>query len=187
MNQTTKSELTGWVRQYTKDLLARAYQKTSDYRLSEDLVQETFLAAAENIASFKRQSQPKTWLNGILKNKIAEHYRKKLQRNITHSVSPEQLNSYFNENGHWIKNQRPQSWTESENLTDIPAFNKILDKCIENLPAAMNACIRLKFLDEKKGTQICQELDISTTNYWQIIHRAKLQLRNCLDMNWFKG
>jgi len=50
----------------------------------------------------------------------------------------------------------------------------------------MNACIRLKFLDEKKGEQICQELGLSTTNYWQLIHRAKLQLRDCLEKYWFR-
>jgi RNA polymerase sigma-70 factor (ECF subfamily) len=39
---------------------------------------------------------------------------------------------------------------------------------------------------DKKTEEICQELGISTTNYWQMMHRAKLQLRECIDENWFK-
>ena len=96
MNQITKAELSNWVRAYTKDLLARAIHRTNDRRLSEDLVQETFLSAAENLDSFKRESQPKTWLMGILKNKIADHYRKALKTNVTTAFSPEQITSFFN-------------------------------------------------------------------------------------------
>lgn len=186
MNNINRTELSDWVRQYTKDLLARAFSKTAGYNLSEDLVQETFLAAAENFSSFNRESQPKTWLIGILKNKIAEHFRQALKKNITTSLSPEQISFFFN-NGSWLQNARSKTWgADAKNLTDDPAFNTVFDQCIEHLPVAMSACIRLKFLDEKKGNQICEELAISPANYWQLIHRAKLQLRSCLDKNWFK-
>jgi DNA-directed RNA polymerase specialized sigma24 family protein len=39
----------------------------------------------------------------------------------------------------------------------------------------------------KNGDEICQELDITPTNFWQIVHRAKLQLRNCVKENWFEN
>lgn len=181
-----RKELTEWVRLYTKDLYAWALRKTSDRELSEDLVQETFLAAAESISNFKKESQPRTWLIGILKNKIAEHYRKSLRQNMTTSLPGDEIAAFFSSKGGWQQSTMPQPWQgEAENLTDLPAFNKVLDGCMEHLPAVMNACIRLKFLDEKKGELICQELGITTTNYWQLIHRAKLQLRDCLEKYWF--
>ena len=184
----SKTELAEWVRLYTKELYAWAFRKTSDRELSEDLVQETFLAAAESIASFKNESQPKTWLYGILKNKIAEHYRKSLRQNITTTLPSDEIATFFTSNGRWSETAVPQPWQgEAENLTDLPAFNKVFDSCIEHLPSVMNACIRLKFLDEKKGAQICQELGLTTTNYWQLIHRAKLHLRDCLEKYWFRG
>ncbi len=187
-NTISKTELTEWVKLYTRELYSWAFQKTSDRQLSEDLVQETFLAAAESRGSFKRESQPKTWLYGILKNKIAEHYRKSLRQNITTTLPPDELLAFFDDNGQWEKSAAPQSWnSEPERLTDQPAFNKVFDGCIEHLPATMNACIRLKFLDEKKGEQICQELGLTSTNYWQLIHRAKLQLRDCLEKYWFQA
>jgi RNA polymerase sigma-70 factor (ECF subfamily) len=186
LESRSKTELSDWVKQYTKELYAWAFQKTSDRELSEDLVQETFLAAAEGMASFRRESQPKTWLYGILKNKIAEHYRKFLRQGITTSLPSDDVSTFFGSNGRWNKAARPQTWEgEVENLTDLPAFNKVFDGCIEHLPATMNACIRLKFLDEKKGKQICQELGLTSTNYWQLIHRGKLHLRDCLEKYWF--
>jgi RNA polymerase sigma-70 factor (ECF subfamily) len=38
---------------------------------------------------------------------------------------------------------------------------------------------------EMSTEEICQELQISTTNCWVLLHRARLALRECLDMNWF--
>ncbi|MBK8501548.1 MAG: sigma-70 family RNA polymerase sigma factor [Saprospiraceae bacterium] len=181
-----KTELTNWVQLYTGYLYAWAIKKTSDHQLSEDLVQETFLAAAESYTSFKAESHPKTWLIGILKNKIAGHYRQTIRQNISTANSDADIADYFGPDGRWQVTSPAQSWLQDSNhLMDLPAFTKIFSSCIDHLPALMNSCIRLKFLDEKKGEQICQELGITTTNYWQLIHRAKLQLRDCLDKFWF--
>jgi RNA polymerase sigma-70 factor (ECF subfamily) len=186
--ETRRAELAKWVRLYTKDLLIWAINKTSDRQLAEDLVQETFLAAAENQTSFKGDSQARTWLFGILKNKIAEYYRRTLKHQVGRPLPMDDLSTYFKKSGHWQKQARPSSWNQpEEQLTNIPDFNRTLDECIKNLPAVMHACIRLKFLDEKKGPEICQELGINATNYWQLIRRAKLQLRDCLEVNWFKA
>lgn len=180
-------DLSAWVKLYTRDLYSWALNKTSDPQLSEDLVQDTFLAAVEKIASFKGKSHPRTWLFGILKNNIADHYRKILRKGSPSLFSPHDLTRFFNADGTWQKTVAMGSWeVEAEHLTDQPEFNKVLDECIDHLPTMMHACIRLKFLDDKKGEQICQDLGISATNYWQLIRRAKLQLRDCLELNWFK-
>lgn len=186
-DKTDQGELTKWVRQYTGELFAWALKKGADRQLAEDLVQDTFLAAAENLASFRGGSQPKTWLVGILKNKMADHYRSLLRGRLGQPLAGEDLVDHFKKNGHWSRNARPQSWREEpQQLMNVPAFNHIFDQCIDHLPDIMQACIRLKFLDEKKGEEICQELGISNTNYWQLVRRAKLQLRDCLEQNWFR-
>lgn len=185
--KSDQQELTKWVRLYTGDLFAWAIQRVADRQLAEDLVQDTFLAAAENLASFRGNSQPKTWLVGILKNKMADHYRRMLRSSVSQQPAGQDLTGYFLESGHWVRTVRPQAWKdEPEHLMNVPAFNQTFDDCIDRLPKVMRACIRLKFLDEKKGEEICQELGVSNTNYWQLIRRAKLQLRDCLERNWFQ-
>jgi DNA-directed RNA polymerase specialized sigma24 family protein len=42
----------------------------------------------------------------------------------------------------------------------------------------------MKYLEDLEATEICKVLGITTSNYWVLIHRAKLQLRNCLEKNW---
>jgi RNA polymerase sigma-70 factor (ECF subfamily) len=182
------NELVTWTKLYTKDLYKWALYKTSDKMLAEDLVQDTFLVATENFAKFNKQSQPKTWLMGILKNKIADYYKNIIKNTAQNSISIEDFHAFFEGNGGWKPEALPQIWAveKSENLLDNPLFSQVLHQCQQNLSPLFNACLKLKFLEEKKAEEICHELQITATNYWQILHRAKMQLRKCIENNWFK-
>ncbi|MCB0655880.1 MAG: sigma-70 family RNA polymerase sigma factor [Saprospiraceae bacterium] len=187
MEQPEHLKLSSWVRAYTGDLLQWATVKTSDHTLAEDLVQDTFLAAAEQIEKFRQESHPRTWLFGILRNKIADHYRKTLRERERMQPSAIEENPYFENEGQWKSTTIPQPWPDEEpGLLDQPAFTEVLRRCLEMLNPVMSDCIRMRFLEEQKGEVICQELGMTATNYWQVIHRAKLNLRNCLDKNWFR-
>ncbi len=176
--------LSQWVETYSSGLFTWAHQKVSDVELAKDLVQDTFLAAAEKIGSFKGDSSPKTWLFAILNHKIIDHYRKKINQPV--SIDNQFFLSFFDENGAWNPKKRPKEWHEEETeLLDNNEFREVLHKCLGELPELWNTSIRLKFLLNKKGEDICQELNIAPTNLWQIIHRAKVQLRECVEMNWF--
>lgn len=178
--------LSEWVEEYTDDLYSWAIYKVSDPELAKDLVQDTFLAAAEKIDSFRGDSKPKTWLHSILNNKIIDFYRKKVKQPYT--ADDEVFSRFFDEGGDWKNEKKPHHWDEDEtHLLDNEDFKGILKKCLEALPEKWNTCVQLKYLSQKKGEEICQELDITPTNLWQIIHRAKLQLRECIESNWFKN
>ena len=43
----------------------------------------------------------------------------------------------------------------------------------------------MKYIEGLESDDICKELNITASNYWVLIHRAKLQLRACLEKNWF--
>lgn len=170
------SDLTAWVHLYADDLYRRAFFVVGHRETAEDIVQDTFLAAAVQADRFKAESAPKTWLFGILNHKIADHFRKQYRQ------PPEDLYPQFESDGHWTKSHAPLvDWPEE---TD-DQFEAILEYCLERLPPVWRAAFLYKFLDQKKGAAICQELNIQPTNFWQMIHRAKLQLRQCLDANWF--
>lgn len=174
-----------WVEMYSDTMYAWAFHKTSSKEAAEDLVQETFLAAIHSFTKFKGDSNPKTWLFGILNNKISDHYRRAYRLPTIGSDSI--FDNLFDENGQWKAEERPQPWNdESGHLLDNADFNNILHQCMKNLPEQWYAAIQLKFMEERKGEHICQELGITDTNFWQILHRSKLQLRKCLDINWFK-
>jgi RNA polymerase sigma-70 factor (ECF subfamily) len=50
----------------------------------------------------------------------------------------------------------------------------------------MSAVVELKYLYETDSNIVCENLNISKTNFWQIMHRAKLLLKTCLENKWFK-
>ena len=168
---------------HTESLYSWAFHKTSSPTVAEDLVQDTFLAAAEKIAGFKGNSSSKTWLFSILNHKIIDFYRKKTKQQLP--FDPQSISAYFEEDGSWQQKKRPKKWDENEtHLLDDSDFQAILKMCLDALPEKWNLSVKLKYLMSKKGEEICQELGISTTNYWQMIRRAKLQLRECIENKW---
>ncbi len=178
--------LTEWVESYTSDLYSWALHKVSDPEQAEDLVQDTFLAAAEKIQEFKGDSAPKTWLFSILNHKIIDYYRKKVKQPV--KMENQVFSTFFDEEGSWKVEKRPVEWNdEDSHLLDDVEFQEVLKKCLYELPEKWSTCVKLKYLMNKNGEDICQELDIAPTNFWQIVHRAKLQLRNCVEDNWFNN
>ncbi|MDO8366633.1 MAG: sigma-70 family RNA polymerase sigma factor [Saprospiraceae bacterium] len=178
----TSKTLEDWVKKYSDILFRRAYFLTSNREVAEDIVQETFLAAVKAIEGFSWKSEPKTWLLGILSHKTADYFRQKFR-------NPEVgADDFFTTTGDWKGEQAPSSdWLSgTENLLDNVDFQKVLHQCLDDLPEIWRGAFLLKFLENKKGPVICQELGITQTNFWQILHRAKLQLRRCIEVYWFK-
>lgn len=180
----TKNEtLKNWIEQYSESLLRRAIYLLSDKVEAEDIVQEVFIAAFSSYDSFEGKSKPLTWLNTILNNKVADFYRKKYK-----SEPYIKLDHFFDEIGSWKNDSVLNDWNvsnqESE-LLDNQDFNKSLEDCIEDLPSRWKIPMKMYYLEEKKAPEVSQELDISTTNLWKILQRTRMQLRECLEINWF--
>ena len=175
-----------WVNEYAADLYSWAQYKISDSETAKDLVQDTFLAASRKISSFRGDSSPKTWLFSILNFKIIDFYRDKAKKPV--SLESEGFSNFFDEHGEWKKDKRPQSWDDEDgHLLDNEDFQKVLKLCMDALPEKWNACMNMKYMMEKNGEEICQELEITSANFWQIIHRAKLNLRECINNKWFRN
>lgn len=184
MAKPPQIDLNDLVEIYTEPMYSWAVHKVTDHELAKDLVQDTFLAAAESVDSFKGNSSAKTWLFSILNHKVIDHYRKKVRCPM--SVEDDFMGRFFTSDGDWKMEARPQTWEEDEpHLLDNEEFLEVLQKCLEALPENWRTAVNAKYLLQKNGEEICQELNITPTNFWQIIHRAKLQLRDCVHTHWF--
>lgn len=154
-----------------------------------DFVQETFLSAWKARETFKGDSSERTWLTSILKRKIIDYYRKKATGKESGDLPPCDEEAYFQETGffagHWKKDKAPKEWAFSEDAMETNELQKILNKCLSMLPASLAACFTLKAIEEYSSEEVCKELNISPSNLWTSMHRAKLQMRNCMEINWF--
>ena len=180
-------EVKEWLNEYGDTLYSWAYYKTHDKETAEDLVQETFLAAFNSYDSYNAESSAKTWLFAILNNKIVDYYRKKArEENLFSRENNAWINAsdnLFDEKDHWKKGEYA---TGSDNWLDNPEFNAILANCLKKLPENWNIVIQAKYLLEKDSAETCKELGISSSNYWQVTHRAKLLLKKCIELNWIR-
>lgn len=155
---------------------------------AEDAVSETLLAALEKPQAFAGQSQLKTWLIGILKHKLIDQIRRN-SREISSSASDDDgvdLDELlFKPDGHW--REVPQDWGDPEQALRQLEFMKVLEVCVDHLPGQQGRLFMMREWLELDTEEICKVLAISPTNLWVMLHRARLRLRECLQLNWFSG
>ncbi len=173
---------------YSDYLYNYAITRVNDVHIAEDLVQETFISALKGYDSFQSKSKESTWLIAILKNKIIDFYRKKSKQYFQHSLDELQsMDDFFNSKGAWQTDQRPSKWDmDVDKAIEQQEFYETLQQCLVRLNDVQRMAFVMKHLDDEDTDEICKELEITSTNYWVIIHRAKLQLRKCMETNWVK-
>ncbi len=177
-----------WVDEHGDYLYRFALSRLHDKAAAEDLVQETFLAALHARKSFKGRSSVATWLAGILKHKIIDHFRKESRTQPVEDVEPfvSNMENFFDEKGKWKIG--PSKWTVSPmELYEQKEFRKILELCLSELSGRLAQVFTLRELEELSTKEICKVFDISETNCWVMLHRARMLLRRCLEINWFSS
>lgn len=154
---------------------------------AEDAVSETLLAALEKPDSFGGQSQLKTWLVGVLKHKVIDQLRRHhREATVLSTEDNEDLDeSLFDRSGHW--SDKPADWGSPEAACGQRQFFEVLELCCEQLPTAQGRVFMMREWLELDTDEICKELQISATNLWVLLHRARLRLRECLQLRWFGG
>jgi RNA polymerase sigma-70 factor (ECF subfamily) len=156
---------------------------------AEDAVSETVLAALAKPQSFGNRSQLKTWLVGILKHKVVDalrhHHREVCCLDTSDDDSADPLEAMaFQADGHFA--EQPADWGNPEQQTSSQQFFMILETCAEKLPASQGRLFLMREWLELTSDEICKELQLTPTNLYVQLHRARLRLRECLELNWFK-
>jgi RNA polymerase sigma-70 factor, ECF subfamily len=167
-------------------LLAIARLQLRNDAWAEDVVSETLLAALEGAPGFTGQSQLKTWVIGILKHKIIDQFRR-ARREVSSDAEAEagQVETFdelFAADGHRV--DRPADWGDPVATLERTQFFDVLQVCIDGLPAALARIFMMREWLEYDTDQICKELGISSTNCFVMLFRARMRLRECLELNW---
>ena len=190
-----KADPSKWLLLYGDYLFSVAMMKVNDSHLAEDLLQETFLSAIKAASAFKGESSEKTWLTRILLNKITDHYRKKsvlkeAQEYLTQSEQSFTQHFFESEDNaipHWLDDTYPKDWGAGADASiNRQEFENILHGCIKKMPEKLSVVFLAKYMEEESSENICKDFDLSPSNYWVIIHRAKVLMRGCLEKNWFQ-
>lgn len=177
-----------WVDRYSDYLFNYTITRVNDAIKAQDLVSETFLAGLKSAHRFKGNSTERTWLISILKRKIIDHYRKINSKKGKAEVRMGYLNTSRDESGDWME-ERVQDLRNPNVEDDIEQreLGEAINECIANLPERYATIFVQKTIDNMETETICKEHDITASNLWVIIHRARVQLMECLNSKWFKN
>ncbi|KJD37062.1 RNA polymerase sigma-70 factor [Tamlana sedimentorum] len=173
-----------WIDLYSDYLFNYTISRVNDREMAQDLVSETFLAGLKSMKNFKGDASERTWLISILKRKIIDYYRKinsnkgKAEVRIGYSDDAES-------EGDWLEERvaDPFDKTAEDTLQNAELGNAI-HNCLSKLPQKQADVFKMKTILNYETEVICNELNITASNLWVIIHRARTAMADCLEKNW---
>ncbi|GAB6193150.1 sigma-70 family RNA polymerase sigma factor [Desulfocastanea catecholica] len=175
-----------WVDLYADSLFHYALYRIADKAVAEELVQETFVAALSSLGNsrFRGESACKTWLIGILKHKLLDHLRQKYrhQASSIDVIRESEVEDSFDARGNW--RVKPGQWDNPEKNYEQRELMLIIMECIAALGQRQADAFRLREIEGEEAEEICKILEISPTNYWVLMHRARLAMRRCIELHW---
>ena len=174
-----------WIDLYSDYLFNYTITRVRDRETAQDLVQETFFAGLKSMKNFKRQASERTWLISILKRKIIDYYRK-INSNKGKAEVRMNLNFDGENEGDWLEQRVADPFDKTaENNLENTELGLAIHDCISKLPHKQAEVFKMKTLLGYETETICNELGITASNLWVIIHRARTSLASCMEKNWF--
>ncbi|WP_299778323.1 sigma-70 family RNA polymerase sigma factor [uncultured Formosa sp.] len=180
-----KIDATKWIDSYSDYLYNYTISRVSDSEIAKDLVQDTFFAGLKSMKNFKGEASERTWLISILKRKIIDYYRKinskkgKAEVRMSYSSDSE-------DEGEWLEERvEDQSYKNAEDVLENTELSIAIYNCLDKLPEKQAQVFKMKTIENYDTEIICNELNITASNLWVIIHRARTALSSCLEKNWY--
>ena len=187
------SDVSVWLERHGDYLFKYAVFRLRDTSAAEDAVQETFLAALKAYEKFEGRGSERTWLVGILKHKVTDHFRRMTRETPLEpgeSEGPEHAEFFTRTDGwdnHWNNEYAPFDWHATPaQLLERGDFWRVFSDCLSPLPRRTASAFTLREVDGLTSEEICDALGVTVNNLWVMLHRARLHLRNCLERNWFR-
>ena len=173
-----------WLDRYGDVLFRQAVLRVRRRDVAEDLVQETLLAALGARGRFSGQSTELTWMVGILKRKVVDHFRTASRRPVEESDAS--VGDSFRADGRWSTPLR--KWpTDPQTTLEDREFWLVFERCRSKLPDGVAEAFVLREVDDLDRAEICEALGISASNLSVRLHRARQLLRRCLEHHWFSS
>ncbi len=174
-----------WVDEYGDYLFRYAVSRLRDDNAAEEVVQETFLAGIRFQHRYTGDGTERAWLLGILKRKLIDHIRRRARydRDGVSDGSHDPSEKLFDQKGNW-KNGAFMSATPDGQVASREIWEVVKD-CLKRLPQGQADVFVLSVMEEMTSEEICQELQITPSNLWVRLHRARLALAQCVGARWF--
>jgi len=168
-------------------LMKIARLQLRDEHLAEDCVSDVLTQAFEKRASFRGGSSLRTWLTAILKNRIVDLLRKQWREQPLEQPNEDggddQIDRLFDAAGHYA--QMPSEVRDPAELCQQDGFLAAVQRCVDMLPKRVGQVFVLREVFGTDTKDICKDLELTTSNVWVQLYRARMMLRTCLERGGF--
>ena len=146
------------VRRYERLAYSFALRKISDLGVAQDLAQEAFLIAFENLSRLKDPARLKSWLMGITGNLVRDHYKRRKLAGLPEGYDGEMLGL-----------DPLQNVEERER-------HEMLYKAMSRLSERYRAVLIKRYLEGEEYAEIADDLGLSIGAVEVCMHRARKAL-----------
>ncbi|MBB1597512.1 sigma-70 family RNA polymerase sigma factor [Achromobacter sp. UMC46] len=180
-----------WLVSFREQMLRFAHLQLGQAEAAQDAVQEALAAALDKRGALDDSAAFKQWIFGILKHKIVDQIRGRARLVGFGTGNDEDeaviMDTFFQSDGEWRAETRPTGWEAPEESMHSKQFWRIFMECLERLPAANARIFMMREYLGFESAEICERMGLTSGALHAAMHRARLRLRSCLDMNWFKA
>jgi RNA polymerase sigma-70 factor (ECF subfamily) len=160
-------------------LYALALKMTGNPQDAEDIVQDTFLKAIDNIDKFREQSAFSTWLYSIGLNEARAH----LARQKSTDLKPieEYLPTRSAEEIHSANDHALFDWRDPHVELEDRELREVIDRVIAQLPFKYKEAFLLRYFEDLSIKEIAGIINESVASTKSRVLRAKLAIRDELS------
>lgn len=169
------------IRRYHRSLTRLARTFVSVPAVADEVVQDTWAAFIEGIASFQGRCSLSSWLFTVLANRARSRAVRE-QRQMTFSAVAEADDTgvpraRFDSRGMWSDPPAPWTAETPDALLEREELRHVLETELDKLPARQRAVLILHDVEGMSPDEICQVLEVSGANQRVLLHRARTALR----------
>lgn len=171
-----------WNEQYGECLFRYAMKHVGDPHKAQDLVQETWLAAWQSRERFAGQSTERTWLIGILRHKVLDHFRADRREQPLSDLQHRRLSETGSlDTAGWPAALTP-AWMNPSSQVERKQLWTLLDQCLFRMTDRLKAVFASCDLNEVPHREVARRLGVTEGHLYVRLHRAREKVREYLSV-----
>jgi RNA polymerase sigma-70 factor (ECF subfamily) len=156
-------------------LALRMLQNPTD---AEEVVQETFLSAFQNLPRFRGESQFGSWLHRICANFCLMRIR---HRKVVDGATEPLGEPEFDDRGHMVIGEGVDWSARADDKIADAELHQAIEDAVARLPPEHRAVFLLKDTEGLSYEEIAETVGASVAAIKSRLHRARLALRQAID------
>jgi RNA polymerase sigma-70 factor (ECF subfamily) len=162
---------------FRRPVFSLIYRMIGDRELAEDLAQESFVKAFNNLDSYNPGYRFSSWLFKIANNHAIDHLRRARLHTVSIHGSPQALDAEREEETRIVLEAHDES--PEEEILALELGGQI-ERAIARLRPDYRAAVILRHIENRPYEEIAEIMDVPIGTVKTFLHRARAELRQAL-------